>query len=154
MKHRKKILIRARTEALLNMKYVYCFAFLLLCLTACDPMRRIHIKNETGNKAEVKWKLREADSLYKSPFFLSNDMSTRFELFPEKPYNEVNMSFGAGHWSNGYLKEVTNRLQSLEIKANGKTLAIDSAQLYTYLSQRRKGLGKRTIEITLKPAQR
>ncbi len=133
------------------MKNIFLFFSFVVLLISCDPMRRINIKNESGGEAEIIWTLKDLDSLYKSPFFLSSSKKVNFQLQSVKPYKEINMSFGEGFWSIDYLKEVTDRLESLEIKTASGTIKLDSSdQINTFLSARRKGLKNRKIDIIIK----
>ena len=125
----------------------YLVLIFLLSFFSCDPMRRIDMKNNTSNDAEITWTLKEMDSLYKSPFFLSNSKKIKFKLQPNKPFNEANMSFGSGIWTKGAIDSITNRLDSLEIKSSTGTIKMDSREMNAYLMSNRKGLGKRRIVI-------
>ena len=117
-------------------------------LPGCSPLRKINMKNRSGEDVEITWTLKEMDSLYKSPFFMSNSRTVRFKLKPGKPYNEVKMSFGMGSWPKDTLALITDRLESLEIKSAGGTMQLNSAEdIYSFLYKRRKGIGKRKIEI-------
>jgi len=146
MKARKKILIPDQNAENHNpMKYLVFI--LLLCCFSCDPMRRIDMKNNSSGDAEITWTLKEMDSLYKSPFFLSNSKKIKFKLQPNSPFNEANMSFGSGIWTKEAIDSITNRLDSLEIKSSSGTLKMDAREMNTYLMANRKGLGKRRIII-------
>jgi hypothetical protein len=128
------------------MKY-FVFIFLLQLFFSCDPMRRIDMKNNSSGDVEITWTLKEMDSLYKSPFFLSNSKKIKFKLQQNKPFNEANMSFGSGIWTKEAIDSITNRLDSLEIKSSSGTLKMDSKEMNAYLMDKRKGLGKRKIII-------
>jgi hypothetical protein len=132
---------------------VYLLIFLLSALITpgCDPLRRIEMKNRSGQDVEIRWKLKDLDSIYKSDFFISNSENLSFELKPEKPYNEVKMSFGEGTWKPKDLEAVTERLESLRIRSSAGTLELNSSsEIYRFLSHRRKGIGKRKILILIK----
>jgi len=108
------------------------------------------MENRSGSEAEIIWTLKEADSLYKSPFFISNSITTKFNLKPDKPYNIVKMSFGIGSWPKAVLASLTERLESLEIKSEKGTIQINSPkEIYSFLYSRRMGIGKRKIEILI-----
>ena len=103
--------------------------------------------NNSNENAEITWTLKEMDSLYKSPFFLSNSKKIKFKLEPNRPFNEANMSFGSGIWTKGAVDSITNRLDSLEIKSSSGTIKMGSREMNSYLMANRKGLGKRRIII-------
>ena len=128
------------------MKY-FVFIFLLQLFFSCDPMRRIDMKNNSSGDVEITWTLKEMDSLYKSPFFLSNSKKIKFKLQQKKPFNEANMSFGSGIWTKEAIDSITNRLDSLEIKSSSGILRMDSKGMNAFLMDKRKGLGKRRIII-------
>jgi hypothetical protein len=117
----------------------------------CNPLRRIDMKNRSGQDVEIRWKLKDLDSIYKSDFFISNSDNLTFQLKPEKPYNEVKMSFGVGLWKPEDLAAVTDRLESLRIRSSSGTLELKtSEEIYQFLSHRRKGIGKRKILILIR----
>ena len=146
MKARKKILIPDLKEANHNlMKYL--LLILLVLFFSCDPMRRIDMRNNSSGDAEITWTLKEMDSLYKSPFFLSNSKKIKFKLQQNRPFNEANMSFGSGIWTKSAIDSITNRLDSLEIKTSSGTLKMDAREMNASLMANRKGLGKRRIII-------
>lgn len=146
MKARKKIPIQDLNAAnLSHMKYLVFI--LLLLFFSCDPMRRIDMVNNGSEDAEITWTLKEMDSLYKSPFFLSNSKKIKFKLQPNRPFNEANMSFGSGIWTKAAIDSITDRLDSLEIKSAAGTLRLDSKEMNAFLMEKRKGLGKRRIVI-------
>ncbi|SHE56721.1 hypothetical protein SAMN02745131_00675 [Flavisolibacter ginsengisoli DSM 18119] len=131
-----------------NGKYVlFIFCFLA---AYCSPMRKINIKNRSGGDVDVTWKLKDLDSLYLSPFFLSNSKTVAFHLKSNKPYNDIKMSFGMGSWPKDSLYAITERLESLEIKSHGGTIFLDSSdKIFSFLYHRRKGIGNRKIEILI-----
>lgn len=132
------------------MKQKICLSLFVLCLLNCSPMRRIDMKNRSGGDAEITWTLKDLDSLYKSPFFISNSKTTRFQLKAGKPYNTVKMSFGMGSWPKDTLMMITDRIESLEIKSAQNTIQLNSSKdIYNFLYKRRKGIGKRKIEILI-----
>jgi hypothetical protein len=133
------------------MKYRFVILHILgFLLLGCSPQRKINMKNASGDAVEITWTLKELDSLYLSPFFISNSRTVKFELKPQKPYDEVKMSFGMGSWPKDTLAIITDRLESLEIKsANGTILLNSSKDIYSFLYNRRKGMGNRKIEILI-----
>ena len=113
-------------------------------------MRRLQLRNESSGDAEVIWTLKKTDTLHTSPFY-TNSLQTHFQLKNHKPHNFVNMSFGMGTWSTDYLRQVTDHLESLIIKTAVDSLLLNSSSdIYSYLSARKKGLGKRKIVISIK----
>jgi hypothetical protein len=114
----------------------------------CNPMRRIDMKNSSGDDVKITWKLQERDSMYLSDFFISNSDEIEFSLDPKDPLNEVKMTFGVGRWTPAALYAVTERLESLEIRsAKGTVLLKSSEDIYKFLMNRRRGLTKRKILI-------
>src|SRR5947209_10513964 len=130
-------------------KPVIFFIVVCLLISACDSMRRIDMKNSSGQDAEIIWTLKDMDSLYKSPFFLSNSKKVKFKLKKDSPYNEANMSFGTGVWTKEALDSITERLDSLEIRSSSGTITMGSDEMNKYLKERRKGLGKRKIALVI-----
>jgi hypothetical protein len=125
--------------------FIYC-----ILMAYCSPMRKINIKNRSGGDIDVTWKLKDLDSLYLSPFFLSNSKTVAFHLKSNKPYNDIKMSFGMGSWPKDTLSAITERLESLEIKSRGGTIFLDSTdKIFSFLYHRRKGIGNRKIEILI-----
>lgn len=121
-----------------------------LSATGCSPFRKIDMKNQSGGAVEITWTIKEADSLFANPFFISNSRTLKFELKPDQPYNEVNMSFGIGSWPKETLETLTKTLESLEIKSASKTIQLNSPEdIYAFLLPRRKGFGNRKIEIRI-----
>lgn len=120
------------------------------CFAHCSPFRKINMKNQSGGNVEITWTIKEADSLFNNPFFISNSRTLKFELKPHKPYNEVKMSFGIGSWSRDSLDILTKTLESLEIKSSDRTIQLNSPEdIYAFLLPRRKGFGNRKIEIVI-----
>ena len=150
MKRRKKILIQDQTGAMINMKTALFIIILIVTMAACDPARRINMRNESGGDAEITWVIKE-DSLHQSPFFITSSKEQKFELKNDKPGNAILMSAGVGTWTPRYLKEVVNDLDSVVIKWNGKELTLRSEEeILAFLLPRRMGIGKEKIEINLK----
>lgn len=131
------------------MKYFIVFTACLVGM-ACNPHRRINMKNLSGKDAEVIWTILEHDSLAHSPFFMNNSRTVRFELKPKAPYNQVKMSFGVGSWALDTLAMTTSLLESLEIRSAKGTIRLDTSEIYTFLANRRKGIGKKKIEIVIR----
>lgn len=149
MKHRKRIRIQDPKEdnKIMNKKLIG-ISILAYLLVACTPYRRIDMKNRSGGNVQINWKLKESDSLIQSPFFMYNSETVTFELQNAKPYNEVKMSFGQGSWKRDTLAYITSWLESLEIKSDSGTIMLKSPEeIYSFLLPRRKGIGKRKIEI-------
>lgn len=106
------------------------------------------MKNRSGGDVKITWKLQERDSIYKSDFFISNSDELTFKLKPEKPLNDVKMTFGIGNWKPSALYAVTERLESLEIKSPSGTILLKTTEeIYNFLVNRRKGITKRRILI-------
>lgn len=128
-------------------------AILILCcviFTSCNPLRRIDMKNRSDSDVEITWLLKERDSMYSSPLFMNNSREVKFKLKPDKPYNIIKWSFGDGNWKLPYLKEITEHLESLEIKSgNGTVLLSSPEEIYSFLVSRRTGIGKRKIAIVI-----
>jgi hypothetical protein len=108
------------------------------------------MRNQSGRDVEIIWTIKEADSLFTNPFFISNSRTLTFELKPDKPYNEVKMSFGVGSWPRDTLAILTKTLESLEIKSSNGIIQLKSPEdIYAFLLSRRKGIGNRKIEILI-----
>lgn len=106
------------------------------------------MKNASGSEVKITWLLKDEDSLYTSPFFISNSRELTFRLKPQSPYNEVKMSFGIGSWPADTLKLVLRKVQSLEIRSASGTMKLEGTQaVYDFLAIRRTGLGRRNIRI-------
>ncbi|HEX8314560.1 MAG TPA: hypothetical protein VF609_06195 [Flavisolibacter sp.] len=82
-------------------------------IAGCNPLRRIDMKNTTGDSVQIIWTLNE-DSLSNNPFMLSNSKELKFTLQAPKTAR-INMSFGPGSWTPTEVQKLVNRLQSLEI---------------------------------------
>jgi hypothetical protein len=134
---------------MIDMKLVPVILIVMAVITACDPARRINMKNESGGDAEITWVIKE-DSIHKSPFFISSSKEQTFELTKDKPGNAIYMSAGVGKWTPRYLREIVNDLDTVIIRWNGKELKLSSEEeIFAFLMPRRKGIGKEKIEITL-----
>lgn len=120
----------------------------LLC--SCDPMRRINMKNESAGEAQITWTLKE-DSALHSPLFISNDTKVKFKLQNIKPYNEAKLSYGSGSWTEAVIKSLADDLEMLEIATATDTVRMKSeAEIWKYLADRKKGVTKKRIHITLR----
>ena len=129
---------------------IVAFITALLLISGCSPFRKINMRNQSGGDVEITWTLKEADSLFVNPFFISNSRTVKFELKPDKPYNEVKMSFGIGSWPRDTLAILTKTLESLEIKSADRSILLNSPEaIYAFLLPRRKGIGNRKIEILI-----
>ena len=127
-------------------KIVSSIAVVAILHASCDPVRRIDMKNESGDSARVIWTLND-DSLMNNPFLLSNSKELTFTLYPPKN-NAIKMSFGTGNWSPREVQKLTGYLKSLEIITSSQRIKIDSLPLLKeYLLARRKGIGGARIEI-------
>jgi hypothetical protein len=125
-----------------------CGVITAITCISCDPLRRIDLKNETGDSAYVIWTMEE-DSINFNPFHLSNSKELKFTLYPPKN-NEIKMSFGAGNWTPTEVGKLVQRLVSLEIISSSQHIKIDSLPLLKeFLLARRKGVGGATIEIVI-----
>ncbi len=133
------------------MKQLWIVFFLFAIITGCDPLRRIDIKNKSGNDAVVIWTIcDDMDSLYNSPFFISGSREVKFKLKSQKPFNDVNMSFGIGTWKKKDLDFVVKDLKSLEIKWKDKDVKLKKPEdISNYLYIRRRGIGNSKIKIVL-----
>lgn len=143
---RKKILTPAQ-NANPNMKWLLIISVILV---ACSPYRRIHIKNESGGNAQVKWTLKENDSLPHNPFYLYSSTEVKFDLQPQSPLNELKLSMGMGSWSDDTLAMMIRGIESLEITSPKQKIKLDTSQIYSYLVEHRKGFGKRKIQIIIR----
>jgi hypothetical protein len=129
---------------------IVVFVMVQLLMQGCSPFRKINMRNQSGGNVEITWTLKEADSLYTNPFFMGSSRTLKFELKPEKPYNEVKMSFGIGSWPRDTLAIITKGLESLEIKSAGGLIQLNSPEdIYAFLLPRRKGFSHRKIEILI-----
>jgi len=134
----------------MNDMKILVFCLSILFISGCDPLRRINMKNETSNDAEITWIIKE-DSLHKSPFFISSSREQKFELKPQSPGNAIYMSAGVGTWTPRYLREIVNDLDSVIIRWNDKEIRLGSeTEIMDFLLPRRRGIGKDKIIITLK----
>jgi len=128
---------------------IVCFllpAFFLLA--ACDPARRIEMKNQSNDTAQVVWKSKK-DSIGFNPFVLNNSNELRFVIPPHKN-SQVKLSFGMGSWTPEEVTKAIHRLDYFEIITPSQNLKIDSLpRLRDYLLARRKGIGSARIEIVI-----
>ena len=130
------------------MKIFFSLLFLGGIVFACNPVRRIDMKNKTLDTVEFIWSLNE-DSLMNNPFLLSNSKELKFTLYPEK-VDAIKMSFGAGGWKPKDVEKLVGYLESLEIRSAKQKMKFDSLpQLREFLLARRKGIGGATIEIVV-----
>lgn len=114
----------------------------------CDSVRRIDMKNRSGDSAEIIWTLNE-DKLMNNPFLLSNSKELKFKLYGPKN-NDIKMSFGPGNWSPSEVQKLISSLESLEIISSSQKIKIDSLPLLKeFLLARRKGIGGARIEIVV-----
>lgn len=124
------------------------FILEVIALLSCNPVRRIDMKNESADTAEVIWTLNE-DSLINNPFLISNSKELKFSLYSPKR-KEIKMSFGPGNWSPGEVDKLVGHLTSLEIISATQRIKIDSLPLLRqFLLARRKGVGGARIEILI-----
>lgn len=127
---------------------VILFTTIWIC-SGCNPARRINMKNNTGEKATITWKLLE-DSMTVSPLFLSSDKEVAFELGGEGPSKNIVLSCGIGTWKPKDVKDLTDDLEWLELKWSTGEIHIETGDsILKYLMPRRKGLGKNQIEIRI-----
>ncbi|MBD0332116.1 MAG: hypothetical protein ICV66_05630 [Chitinophagaceae bacterium] len=127
------------------MKYIVFVS--IVCFVACDPARRIHMKNKTGDDAEITWQLKD-DSAKLNPLFISNSTEVKFQLKPVAPHNEAKMSFGIGSWTRQVLNNFVDDLEFLEIKSKQDSIKLTTEkEIKDYLLAHRRGLGKTLIRI-------
>ena len=113
-------------------------------------MRRINIKNQSNDEAIIIWDIHE-DSVLSSPLFIGNDPKVRYHLKPEAPYNLVKIPFGYGKWTTDYIKSIADDLNEMVVIKGTDSLHLNStAQIWQYLEERKKGFGKKRIEIIVK----
>jgi|GEM_PF-924401 len=132
----------------------YLHQLLLVCLAlssvaGCDPARRINMKNNSAQDAEIIWMLK-TDSLLNSPFFMNNAAEVRFVLKPKAPFNEVRLSLGHGSWSPSDFKAVFEDVDSLIIRSHHGTIRLATSELKAFLWSRRSGVDKGDINIVIK----
>jgi hypothetical protein len=119
-------------------------------ICSCDPMRRINIKNQSNEDAVVIWQIHE-DSVLSSPLYIGNETEVEYQLKQNSPYNLVKIPFGYGRWTTDYIKSVADDLKGLMIIKGNDSLHFNStAQIWQYLEERKKGFGKKRIEIIIK----
>lgn len=125
-------------------------AMLACILLACNPLRRIDIKNESDGEATVQFVVKE-DSLMVSPFNLHNSTELRFRLQAQSPYNLVRFSFGVGHWTETSLQQVTDDLERLEIHTVRSRLRLEGPEaIQAFLWPKLRGITQRKIQLVLK----
>jgi hypothetical protein len=116
-------------------------------MDSCDPMRRINMKNKSGEDVDIIWTLKE-DSAKTSPLFISNDTEVKFHLKNKRPHNEANMSFGIGSWNEAMLKNISDDIESLQINSAKDSVKLSTtADIWKYLADRKRGIGKNKIQI-------
>ena len=132
------------------MKCIIVFLITILTLlTACDPLRRIKMKNRSGHDAEITWIIKQ-DSINQSPFFISSALDVKFDLKPQQPANEINMSFGVGTWTPKVVQNLVDDLDSVIIRGNKGVISIKGEEeIKKFLLARRKGFAKDKIEIRI-----
>jgi hypothetical protein len=150
MKPRKKILTQAPKEVIPEVIIAYLlFLIIMAGLTACDPMRRIHMRNQSAGPAEITWFIME-DSINVSPLFYSNTRKVNYSLSPDKPGNHIPLSLGLGNWTSRTLMEVADDLDSVEIRSQTGRLVLNNPEaIVQFLLPRRKGLDKSKIHIVI-----
>ena len=118
-------------------------------MTACDPFRRINMKNRSEHDADITWFIK-MDSINHSYFFISSAQEVKFELKPQKPSNEIYMSFGVGTWTPKAVQNLVDDLDSLVIRWNKGVIRIKGEEeIKKFLLPRRKGFAKDKIEIQI-----
>jgi hypothetical protein len=118
-------------------------------MSACDPARRIRMKNLSSHDAEIIWIIKE-DSILSSPFFMNNSREAKFQLKPQSPYNKIELSTGIGNWSESQLKNILDDIESLTIKSHHGEIRVNSEELVDFLWPRRRGLDKGKIYIYIR----
>ncbi len=120
---------------------------LFFLITACNPVRRIDMQNNSGHEAEIVFTIKE-DSILNSPFYMSNATELRLPLKTEHPYNLVKMTFGEGPWTDSFLVDITDDLETMEIKTASRTITLNTpADIEKFLMARRKGITRRKIKV-------
>lgn len=120
-----------------------------LLLWSCDPMRRINMKNNTYQNAEITWFIKQ-DSISSSPFFISSSKDVKFKLAPVPDSKKIKMSFGIGTWSHNEVTKLADDLDSVIITWDQKVARLISVdEIRSYLMARRRGLDKSKIHILL-----
>ncbi len=119
-------------------------------ICSCDPMRRINIKNQSNEEVVVIWQIHK-DSVLTSPMFIGNDPEVKYTLKQDPPFNLIKIPFGYGRWTTDYIKSVADDLKGLIVIKGSDSLHFNStAQIWQYLEERKKGFGKKRIEIVIK----
>ena len=122
--------------------------FSIFCMS-CDPMRRIDMRNNTGQEMEITWNIK-VDSILVSPFYLSSSKETRFKLYPQSPFNRVFMSCGIGTWTPQAIQELTNDLDSVIIRHKGGEIKLETdEEIKKFLFPRRRGFERDKIRIEI-----
>jgi hypothetical protein len=149
MKHRKKIPTPGRTATMAKFFRALAATAVLYLATGCNPTRRIDMYNQSGDKAEISFVIKE-DSILVSPFYLHSSKKTSIELYTVKPYNIAKMSFGVGPWRREFLQDITDDLEAIEIKtATGRQVLSSQEEMNRFLTPRISGLTRRKINIYL-----
>lgn len=116
-------------------------------------MRRINMKNTTGEQAEISWFIKE-DSISSSPFFISSSREVNFKMQPAPESKRIKMSFGMGKWTRAEVTNLVDDLDSVVLKWNENIAVLATQeQMEAYLMARRRGLDKSKIHIILKEDQ-
>src|SRR4051812_17173250 len=116
----------ARLSNIRCMKLLLFIFLVLLTCCACDPARRINMKNIGSDTAEITWNASE-DSIGFNPFVLNNSKELKYVLPPGKN-NFISMTFGVGSWSPDYVDMFMKYLESVEIKSKQENIKLDSAK--------------------------
>jgi hypothetical protein len=129
---------------------IFLLIAVVVFVCSCDPMRRINIKNQSKEEAVVIWQLHE-DSVLTSPFYTGNEPHVKYQLKQNPPYNIIKIPFGYGRWTTDYIKSIADDVKSLVIiKGSDSSHFNSTAQIWQYLEERKKGFGKKRIEIIIK----
>lgn len=120
------------------MRFCICFLIAGLLITACDPARRITMKNSTADTAQIIFKARE-DSIGWNPFVMNNSRELSFTL-PPNDSKGISLPFGIGSWTPAYVESLMRHLVSIELVSKNKTTKMDSAAILRdyFLSHRKK----------------
>lgn len=129
-------------------KVAFISCLLYTTFTGCDPARRITMKNNSADTAQIIWTASD-DSIGFNPFVLNNSKDLKFVLLPRK--KEISLSFGTGSWTPEYLQRFMRYLVSLEIVHPGHpALMLTTPQeINSFLLAHRKGNSKNKIEIVV-----
>lgn len=130
------------------MKALIFFVCLLAMLVGCNPTRRIIFKNHSGENASFYWIMKDRDSLWRSPFFMSDTDSSGFTLKINKPQNVAEMSFGSGSWTPDFLQEAIKDVKSIHLQWKKGVIDLNSPEeIMSFLLDRRRGIDKHRIVI-------